>query len=726
MGSKESQSAFNLRRNLVATIVGGIVLAAGIAVLTLAIAATGLLHDELSQRAGSEARALAASLSGPLARGHMRTAANAVEDVMDTQDLVESTVVDTTGRVVVSTDTQTVGGAAAPHHAAVGVAGRPILFAEGSSEAGDDAILWVVPIFGERDAETDAAPLMGTVAVRFSTTRMGAALVRSVGLSALLVLLGAALIGGGLYWVLMRNAVRPIEALLTGVGRMGEGDLGARVRTGELGALGGVGRALNGMWEGFGSLAGRVTTITDRIQSVSETLGGAMGEIEDGSHLQEEAAEETASMLARVNTSIRDVNGQIETLSRSTEEASSSTLELAASVDEVARSVTSLNTAVESASSSSHEMGASIRQVAESSDEVQRMAEETAASMTQMDRAIQEVGNHVAQASELTEKVAHGAEEGTGAVAATIAGIEEIRSLTGESHSVLGRLVERIGKIDEILTVIGGINDETNLLSLNAAIIAAQAGEQGKAFAVVANHVKTLAQRTAMSTQEIEGLIRSVQDESGNAMTAMEAGIEAVETGVQRSRKAGDSLSKIRDLAGDANSRVTEIARAAQEQGRNSQHVADAANRTSAMVQRISGAMAEQSAASEQLLHTSESSLVVCRQVQRSTEEQRESTAFITESITAIGEMMRNIQEKMANHQQAGEGVSEVVDRVLEVARKTGSHVPEIVAIVEALRRDAEALHGEIDRFGGTAAEPTQPEETEPPSSPESAAQSPA
>jgi len=265
--------------------------------------------------------------------------------------------------------------------------------------------------------------------------------------------------------------------------------------------------------------------------------------------------------------------------------------------------------------------------------------------------------------------------------------------------------VERISEIGEILVAIGGINDETNLLSLNAAIIAAQAGEQGKAFAVVANHVKTLAQRTAVSTQQIERLIRSVQDESRNAMSAMETGMGAVETGVARSRRAGEALANIRQLAADANARVSEITRAAQEQGRNSVHVADAANRTSAMVQKISGAMAEQARASEQMLKTSEAALTVCRQVQRSTEDQRESGSFISESIAAIGEMMRSIQESMSQHQRASETVAEAVNRVLEVARKTGGRVPELVAIVEELRGDAEALDAEIGPFRDQAAQ---------------------
>lgn len=720
MGSQNSRAAQVLRRNLVISIVFGILFTAGIAIFTLATGSGTLLREELADRATSDVRALRLALAGPLAQGYLRTAAQTLQEAAADPDLVAAEVADPSGNVMVSTRSEAVGTPAADYHREAAASRGALRF---DDAAGRGGLLLVVPIIGETDPETGVAPLLGTLATEFTTTRMRDALVRSVTISAAFVLLGAGLIGLALYIVLMRSALRPIELLLTGVERMGEGDLTARVRRANLGVLGAVGDALNGMWEGFGSLAQRVTGITARIQAVSGRLGGAMGDIEAGSRSQEEAAEETAAMLARVNASIKSVNKQIENLSHSTEESSSSTLELAASVDEVARSVTSLNDAVESASSSSQQMGASIRQVAESADEVQRMAEETAASMTQMDRAIQEVSDHVGQASEITEKVAQGAEEGSAAVSSTIQGIEEIKTQTGDARTVLGRLVERIGEIGEILTVIGAINDETNLLSLNAAIIAAQAGEQGKAFAVVANHVKTLAQRTATSTQEIERLIRSVQDESGNAMAAMEAGTSAVQAGVDRSRHAGEALAHIRALAAEANERVSEIARAAHEQGRNSQHVADAANRTSAMVQKISGAMAEQSAASEQMLTTSETALTVCRQVQRSTEEQRESTAFITESITAIGEMMRSIRDNMADHEKAGDAVSEVVQSVLEVARKTGGRIPEIASTVLELRREAESLQAEIARFqrGGQAEPGSSPAE-----SPDSAAQTPA
>jgi methyl-accepting chemotaxis protein len=489
-----------------------------------------------------------------------------------------------------------------------------------------------------------------------------------------------------------RAIAEPVQRVLEAIERVAAGDFEMRVTAQELGPLASFTDTLNALCARQGQLSREVTTLIERLQEIPERVFGAMKEVDGGRIATEEAVEETASLLANINTSIRSINGEVESLSRSTEEASSSILEMQSSIDEVARSAGSLNESVDASTSSIHEISASIRQVAESADSVQSMAEESAAAMVQMDRAIQEVGEHVREASGLTEQVSEGAAAGQQAVASTIDGIEEIRAQTSRAKAVLERLAERIGEIGEIVNVIGAINDETNLLSLNAAIIAAQAGEQGKAFAVVANHVKTLAQRTAGSTKEIEGLIRAVQDESSNAVRAMGAGMEAVESGVQRSRKAGEELDRIRSSSREASARVAEIARAAGEQARNSKHVAEAAQNTSSMVQQISTAMAEQSRASDAMLKNAEAALELCRQVHRSTEEQRESGRFITASIGSITEMIRSIQQNTESHSAASEAVSDAVGRILEVARKSGERVPEVLRAVEELREHASAL----------------------------------
>jgi methyl-accepting chemotaxis protein len=493
---------------------------------------------------------------------------------------------------------------------------------------------------------------------------------------------------------LWKRIAGPVRRTLEAVQKIAGGDFDVELTAQDLGYLSGYGDTLNALCKSQQRLSEGVSEVVRDLQEVPERILDAIQEIESGRESTEEAVEETASLLVNINTSIRGINSEVESLSRATDEASSSILEMGGSIDEVARNAGSLHESVDASTSSIHEISASIRQVAESADAVQSMAEESAAAMAQMDRAIQEVSQHVSEASGLTEAVSQGSQAGSQAVGATIDGIAEIRDQTLQAKEVLERLAKRIGEIGEIVDVIGGINDEANLLSLNAAIIAAQAGEQGKAFAVVANHVKTLAQRTTQSTQEIEALIHAVQQESSNAVTAMGRGIEAVEKGVDRSRKAGEELEKIRVSSREASSRVAEIARATVEQSRNSKHVAEAAQRTSSMVQQISSAMAEQTRAGEAMLKNAESALEMCRQVHRSTEEQKESGRFITASISSVTEMIRSIQRNTESHGSASEAVAEAVTRILEIARKSGERIPEVVSALESLRAEARSLAG--------------------------------
>jgi methyl-accepting chemotaxis protein len=489
---------------------------------------------------------------------------------------------------------------------------------------------------------------------------------------------GAACVaGGGLAAGLVsrriRTAVEPRDALVTALLRSRADSTPTPLDSAAAHRLGEAGWLFNRLCRSLEIAALRAEDLEDSLSGVPERIETTFVEIRTSAEVQEEAVEEAASLLVNLNTSMRRVDEEVQGLSGAAEEVSSSVLEMTSSIDEVARNAGALHTA-------------SIRQVAESADAVQSMAEESATSMVQMDRAIQEVGEHVKEASNLTQQLYEEAELGSREVNATIDGIHEIRKLTGDARTVLGRLAERIGEIGEIVDVISSINDETNLLSLNAAIIAAQAGEQGKAFAVVANHVKTLAQRTASSTREIAALIGSVQQESGNALEAMDAGSQAVETGVQRSRKAGDALERIRCSAEGASSRVSEISRAATEQARNSRHVTQAAQKTSAMTQQINQAMAEQSSASENLLRSAEGALEACQQVHRSTEEQRGSSGLIARSVESMRERIESIQRSTEAHSSASEPLAQAVDRILELARKSAEPVPGALQTLRALQ----------------------------------------
>jgi methyl-accepting chemotaxis protein len=434
----------------------------------------------------------------------------------------------------------------------------------------------------------------------------------------------------------------------------------------------------------------RLESLGSRVERLPSELTRAMAEVERSAADQEGAVEETASLLANMGTQVHRINEEVDNLARSNEETAASIQQMSTAIEQVARSAQVLQENVESSTASLHQMGTSIGMVAKSSDDVQQVAQETAASVTQMDRAIQEVGEHVRGAAHLTARATESAEEGSAAVMATIQGIQQIRTQTTEARKALEGLAKRIEEIGEIATVIGAVSDETNLLSLNAAIIAAQAGEHGKPFAVVADQVKTLARRTSESVKQIEEMIRCVQSGSAAAVKAMASGIESVEEGASRSRVAGDALEAIRRAARQASGQVEEISRATEEQARNSKHVASAAQRVSEHVSQISRAMAEQSTASQSLLRNADRSLDMCRQMAHAMDEQRSTGRYITQHSDGVTEMIRKIQNSTASHRGSNAAVAERFDGLVQAARRSCERIPEVARHVESLVQEAQ------------------------------------
>jgi len=510
----------------------------------------------------------------------------------------------------------------------------------------------------------------------------------------------ALLLGGALVALLERRAsasrARHRAAIQNALVELVGANWAVRIEREEVGELAEIAESLNQFLDYSQSCDETIDDLARRLLAIPNQIAEVMSELSTGAEDQEASVEEASSLLANINTSIRGINAEIVNLASSNQETASSIMEMGSAIEQVATSANALGSTVESSTSAVHELNAQIRRVSESGSAVQEVAEETAASISEMDHAIREVGDHVRSASELTEQVTQSAEEGSQAVGATIDGIAQIRDLTQDARTALEGLADRIGTIGEIASVINGISDETNLLSLNAAIIAAQAGEHGRAFAVVAEQVKTLARRTTTSTKEIESLIESVQGQSEIAVRAMGAGIDAVEQGVKRSMSAGEALDRIRNNAREASSRVSEINRAAEEQARNSRHVSESAQTTSAQVQQISAALAEQSQATERILDNATQSLEMCRQMAGATEEQRSSSRYISANIGSITELISSIQSKTASHEQASHGVAESVTSMLGSAHKSSERLPEVARSVVAMRECSEQIRSEL------------------------------
>jgi methyl-accepting chemotaxis protein len=169
---------------------------------------------------------------------------------------------------------------------------------------------------------------------------------------------------------------------------------------------------------------------------------------------------------------------------------------------------------------------------------------------------------------------------------------------TAKTIENLGSRSEQIG---EIVGTIQDIADQTNLLALNAAIEAARAGEQGRGFAVVADEVRALAERTTRATKEISEMIRSIQSETKGAVVAMEAGVDEVTKGSEKATESGRALEKILEQINEVTMQVNQVATAAEEQTAATSEISSNMNQITEVIALTSRGAFETTSAANQL-----------------------------------------------------------------------------------------------------------------------------
>jgi len=205
--------------------------------------------------------------------------------------------------------------------------------------------------------------------------------------------------------------------------------------------------------------------------------------------------------------------------------------------------------------------------------EVSQGASEVASAVEQMTRTIFETTKNTTTAAEASKNAGRVAKDGGKVVKETIEGMIRISEVVKKSAETVQELGKSSNEIGEIIQVIDDIADQTNLLALNAAIEAARAGEQGRGFAVVADEVRKLAERTSKATQEIAGMIKHIQKDTEGAVKSMQQGTKEVENGRNLAQKAGDSLKEIIMGADSVTDIVTQVAAASEEQSRSSEQI---------------------------------------------------------------------------------------------------------------------------------------------------------
>jgi len=323
--------------------------------------------------------------------------------------------------------------------------------------------------------------------------------------------------------------------------------------------------------------------------------------------------------------------------------------------------------------------------------EVLSSVENTSASVEEILASVREVERNAKESSDLAENVRQeAAQRGVAVVAEAVKGMEKISEKVNYSVDIVRRLESRSKDVQKILSVIKEVTEQTNLLSLNASIIAEQAGEHGKGFSVVAEEMRAMSNRTAGYTKEIGSIVNTTLAEIREVVTSIENGMEMVTEGSEVVYRVGESMSSILDSAHRSAVMAKMIARATEDQVRALNHIETSVTGINSMAFGMSGAMEEQARGSGYMLERLGEVREIAEAAKKGTEEQAEGAKVISRNLEFASEKMVGINEAVLDQQKVSFGIVAAMEDI----RRTGSRT---IEDAEDMTKSLKRLHDEID-----------------------------
>jgi len=375
----------------------------------------------------------------------------------------------------------------------------------------------------------------------------------------------AGLVVGGLNILLVRRfLLRPVDQVSRQLESLagGEGISATRLALDSDDALGRLVLQFNALIDRLQGTLHRVIETVEAFVAHADETGKTAHELVANVDRKSQVVDGTASLFAGMRQELMKIE---EILGRLTESAAESRTAVGAQVLQIAavnEQIAQLQERSDANAGAMDRAGAALQRTSGATQDLTRALEASSASVTEVDFTVREIDRNLKESTFLAERVATDAAAGNQAVVSTRAGMERIREGVAEAAAAISALAGRVGEIATVTGVIDEVTEQTGLLALNAAIIAAQAGEHGRGFAVVADEIRNLANRTADSTREIAGIVRAFREQADASLASMGQSRVQVEEGVELSGRAAEALGSIQESAMGSLQQVQAISRA--------------------------------------------------------------------------------------------------------------------------------------------------------------------
>jgi methyl-accepting chemotaxis protein len=515
--------------------------------------------------------------------------------------------------------------------------------------------------------------------------------------SAALVLMTLLAIGLLLVASAARTITVPLEVLGFAADKIASGDLTAKPPNVTRDEMGQLASDFRRMAHG---LSGLVLDVQSAAQGVSE---GARETSDIGSRVRAGALEEhqrfvaVAEAVEAMQGSVSLVGRGVESLADYVASTSAAVGEMAAALDEVGRQGQELDRLMESANGEVDRLSQSGRR--SQTKLATQLATHASVSLGTVSSSLMQLQSAADESQSTAREVAELADSSGVVVAQAVAGIESLREAVDDAKRRVTALGRRSDDIDQILDFIGEVAGRTNLLSLNASIIATQAGEHGKAFAVVADQIRELASQIASSTNSIGEIIRAVRDDVSGTARLIERGDALAAQGVAMARKSLGALHEIRGATARARDTSAAIQNAVQAHAKASGAVADLVSSVAENSRSVGEAIQMVGRSVAAVGSVSRGVGALADRVTRALAEQSGLGRQQLDSLERINGMLAEITTAVEAHENATRHVRELLGHLDRTARAHESAVAELSGVADRLGGRSRALAERVGRF---------------------------